>query len=178
MKSLFIIIFTSIGFLTFGQKNNSDQTTNKLNSITQIELDVLYYRALNKRFDLILTSGWHYVEMTENTKRIPDLNASERFKFLTKKELIKLSTKKKKAISLIRLNHKIVSKDTIDINFGNVSFTVKRGIFINHGIYFTQTNFSLVCGGTNGYQSDIRFVFDPKRKQWNMLTNRFVATTK
>lgn len=164
--------------MTFGQENKLDLNENRLNSIKQIELDSLYVKALNNRFDLILQSGWHYVEMNEYGKRISEMNVSDRFKFLNNKELINLSINEKKTVRIIRMNHKTIAKDTVDITFGDVSVTAKRGIFFYIGITFKKVDFSVGCGGTNGYQPDIRFVYDRKEKRWNIIENRFVTTTE
>ena len=169
---------TLIGFITFGQENKLDQNENRLNSIEPTELDSLYVRALNSRFDLTLSSGWNYVEMNNYGKRIADLNVSDRYKFLSNEELIDLSIKEKKTINIIRLTHKIIAKDTIDIIFGDVTVTAKRGIFFYRGIKFKKAEFSVGCRGTNGYQPDIRFVYDEKEKKWNILTNRFITTAE
>jgi len=178
MKKTFVIILTLIGILSFGQENKLDRNGNGLNSIEPNELDSLYVRALNSRIDLILGSGWSYVEMSGYGKRIAELDVSDRIKFLTNEELIDLSIKKKKTINIIRLNHKIIAKDTIDIIFGDVSVTAKRGIFFQRGIRFKKAEFSVGCRGTNGYQPDIRFVFDRKENRWNIIKNRFIITTE
>ena len=178
MKKTFAIILTLIGIITFGQENKLNLNENGLNSIELTELDSLYVKALNSRFDLILQSGWHYVEMNEYGKRISEMNVSDRFKFLNNEELINLSIKEKKTVRIIRLNHKTITKDTVDINFGDVSVTAKRGIFFYHGIRFKKADFSVGCGGTHGYQPDIRFVYDRKEKRWNSIENRFVTTAE
>lgn len=147
------------------------------NSLETTELDSLYVRALNSRIDLILGSGWKYVEQDEYGKRIKDLDVSDRYKFLTNKELIDLSIKKKKIISIIRVVHRTISKDTIDINFGIVNISAKRGIFFSRGIKFKKAEFSINCGGTNGYQPDIRFVFNEKNG-WEIISNRYITTTE
>jgi len=169
---------TLIGFLSFGQENTLDRNNNGLNSIEPAELDSLYVKALNNRFDLILQSGWHYVEMNEYGKRISEMNVSDRFKFLNNEELINLSIKEKKTIRIIRLNHKTIAKDTVDIIFGDISVTAKRGIFFHRGIRFKKADFSVGCGGTNGYQPDIRFVYDQEGKRWNIIENRFITTAE
>ncbi len=99
-------------------------------------------------------------------------------KFLANRELIKLSLKKRKSIGIIRMSHKIVAKDTIDINFGTILLTAKRGLFFNHGIRFKKATFLAVCRGTNGYQPDMRFVFNQKENRWDILTNQFITETK
>ena len=175
MRKAFVVILSLIGILSFGQENRLDRNENGLNSIEPTELDSLYVRALNSRLDIILGSGWNYVEMSGYGKRIAELKVSDRIKFLTNEELIDLSIKKKKTINIIRLNHKIVEKDTIDIIFGDVSVTAKKGIFFQRGIRFKKAEFLVGCRGTNGYQPDIRFVFDRKENKWNLIKNRFIT---
>ncbi len=169
----FVIILTLTGFLSFGQDIKLESRNNISDPINEAELDSLYIRALNNRFDLILQSGLKYVEMNTPGKRISKSSASKYFKFLTDDELIDLSIKEKKTIHILRLGHKIIAKDTVDINFGNVSVTAKRGIFLKHGIHFKKANFSLACGGTKDYQPDMRFVFNRKQKRWDLKINRF-----
>tara|TARA_R110002051_G_scaffold307680_2_gene378847 strand:- start:10 stop:519 length:510 start_codon:yes stop_codon:yes gene_type:complete len=156
----------------------SSTVSGQNNSIEPSELDSLYVQALNSRIDVILGSGWNYVELNEYGKRIKNLDVSYRYKFLTNKELVDLSIQKKKTINVYRVLHKIISKDTIDINFGIVNVTAKRGIFFSRGIKFKKAEFSLSCGGTNGYQPDIRFVFNEKKKSWEILNNRYVTTSE
>lgn len=154
----------------------SSSVNGQNNPIKSTELDSLYVRALNSRIDLLLSSGWKYIELNEYGNRIKSLNVSDRFKFLTNDELIDLSIKKNKTINIISLNHKKVAKDTIDIVFGDISINAKRGIFFKRGIQFKKAEFSVGCRGTNGYQSDIRFVYNRNENKWNILTNRFVSS--
>ena len=99
LRKAFVIILTLIGIVSFGQENKLDQNENGMNSIEPNELDSLYVRALNSRIDLILGSGWNYVEMSGYGKRIAELDVSDRIKFLTNEELIDLSIKKKKRLT-------------------------------------------------------------------------------
>jgi hypothetical protein len=173
------ITFTIIAFLTLSFGFCQNRELNGASTLISSKvLDSLYVVALNNRFDLILSSGWHYVEMNEFGSRIKDLNVSDRFKFLTNEELIDLSIKKKKSISILRVGHKIVAKDTIDINFGNVTLLGKRKIHFFKGLRFKKGYFSISCGGTEGYKPDIRFVFDKKRNSWKIESNKFVKVTE
>lgn len=164
---------TLIGFLSFGQENKLDQNNDGLNSIEPTELDSIYVKALNSRFLLLLSSGWKYVELNEYGQRIYKMNVSDRYKFLTDEELIDLSIKKKKSIRIIRLTHKIVAADTVDINFGEVNLTAKRKIHFNNGLKFRKAEFLLNCGGTGGYKPDMRFVFNREKKEWELISGRF-----
>ncbi len=169
MRLFNIILFLILASLSVNGQNNSIEST---------KLDSLYVRALNSRIDLLLSSGWNYIELNEYGNRIKSLNVSDRYKFLTNAELIDLSIKKKKTINVIRVLHKIVAKDTIDINFGLVNVTAKRKIHFNNGLKFKKAEFTIGCGGTNGYQPDIRFVFNEKNKAWNIISNQYVVTSK
>ena len=171
MRITFIIILTLIGFLSFGQEN-------ELNSIEKSELDSIYVKALNSRFDLLLSSGWKYIELNESGKRISKLNVSERYKFLSNEELIDLSIKEKKSIRVLRLTHKIIGIDTVDVNFGIVNVTGKRKIHFNNGLKFKKADFSLECGGTNGYVPDMRFVLDRKENNWKIIEGKYKIPTE
>jgi hypothetical protein len=166
LRKAFVIILTFIGFLSFGQET-------ELNAIEKSELDSIYVRALNSRFDLLLSSGWKYIELNENGQRISKLNVSERYKFLTNEELIDLSIKEKKTIRILRLTHKMIGTDTVDVNFGIVNVTGKRKIHFNNGLKFKKADFALDCGGTNGYVPDMRFVFDRKKNNWELKDGKY-----
>ncbi|WAC02951.1 hypothetical protein N7U66_04800 [Lacinutrix neustonica] len=162
---------TFIEFLSFGQEM-------ELNSIKPSELDSIYVQALNSRFDLLLSSGWKYIELNQNGKRISKMNVSERYKFLTIEELIDLSVKEKKTIRALRLTHKKIGTDTVDVNFGIVNVTGKRKMHFNNGLKFKKADFALDCGGTNGYVSDMRFVFDRKKNYWELIDEKYKITTE
>ena len=157
---------TFIGFLSFGQET-------ELNSIEKSEIDSIYVKALNSNFVLLLSSGWKYIELNENGKRISNLNVSDRYKFLTNEELIDLSIKQRKTIKIYRLTHKIIGIDTVDVNFGIVNVTGKRKIHFNNGLKFKKADFALDCGGTNGYVPDMRFVFDRKKNNWELIDGKY-----
>jgi len=70
LKTRLTIILTLIGFLTFAQENKLDVSKNKSYEIEAETLDSLYVRALNNRFDLILQSGWQYVEIVAFPKNV------------------------------------------------------------------------------------------------------------
>jgi hypothetical protein len=62
LKTTLTIILILIGFLTFGQENKLDEDRKLVNKIEPDLLDSLYVKALNNRIDLLLQSGWQYVE--------------------------------------------------------------------------------------------------------------------
>ena len=176
LRTTLTIILTLIGLLTFGQENKLDEDGKLVFEIKPEILDSLYVKALNNRIDLLLQSDWHYVEMNEYGSRIKNLNVPERFKFLTTDELIDLSIKEKRTINVLRVVHNVISKDTIDINFGYIRFKGKRKLHFYKGIRFKKAEITVSCGGTNGYQPDIRFVFDNITNEWKIIKNRFIKT--
>ena len=157
--------------MSFGQET-------ELNSIEKSEIDSIYVKALNSNFVLLLSSGWKYIELNENGKRISNLNVSDRYKFLTNEELIDLSIKQRKTIKIYRLTHKIIGIDTVDVNFGIVNVTGKRKIHFNNGLKFKKADFALDCGGTNGYEPDMRFVFDRKKNNCELIDGKYKIPTE
>jgi hypothetical protein len=155
--------------LTFGQENKLAENEKIAFKIEPETLDSLYVKALNNSFDLLLQSGWQYVEMNEYGSRIKNLNVLDRYKFLTTDELIDLSIKEKKTINVLRVVHNVISKDTVDINFGYLGFKGKRKLHFYKGIRFKKAEITVGCGGTNGYQPDIRFVFDRLMNEWKTI---------
>jgi hypothetical protein len=151
--------------LTLAQESKLDVSKNKTYEIKAETLDSLYVRALNNRFDLILQSGWQYVEMNEFGSRIKNLNVSNRYKFLTTEELIDLSITEKRKIDVLRVVHNVISKDTVDINFGYIGY---------NGEKFDKVEITLSSNETRGYQPEIRFVFDSLSNKWRIIKNRFI----
>lgn len=167
MKYTFLIIaiFVSIGF----QNPNSYKS----------EIENLYLEALNQRFDLMLSSGYKYIELNEVTSEVKNrIPSNSIFKFLTNEELIRVAIKKKRDLKIYRMTHKEISKDTLDINFSHLSLTAKRKIHWNKGLKFIKAEYKLSCGGTNGYEPDFRFVKDVESNTWKMIKNKFIMKEK
>ena len=144
-----------------------------LNNQKQIDkqtLDSIYIKALNSRFDLQLSSGQKFIEPNEQTERIKhNFDHNSVYNFLSADELFDYAYKHGKTLKLYRVTHKQISKDTIDINFGDLSLSVKKGVFFKNGLHFREANYSLACGGTNGYIPDFRFVYDKEKNIWKII---------
>jgi hypothetical protein len=133
-------------------------------------LDSIYIKALNSRFDLQLSSGQKFIEPNEQTERIKNnFDHNSVYNFLSADELFDYAYKHGKTLKLYRVTHKQISKDTIDINFGDLSLSVKKGVFFKNGLHFREANYSLACGGTNGYIPDFRFVYDKEKNIWKII---------
>ncbi len=129
-------------------------------------LDSLYLRALKLRVDLLLSSGYKYFEINKNTDRIKEQSISSNYIFVTTEDLIKLSKNKKEGIEVYRMSHKLISSDTVDINFS---------LFTAHS-KGTDLYCALHCGGTIGYHPDIRFALRKNDQVWEVIENRFSSS--
>ncbi len=132
-------------------------------------LDSIYIKALNHRFDLLLSSGTKFIEPNEQTERIKGNFENSVYAFFNSDELFDYTYKHGKSLRLYRITHKQISKDTIDINFGDLSLSVKKGVFFKNGLHFREANYSIACGGTNGYLPDFRFAYDREKNIWTII---------
>jgi hypothetical protein len=140
-------------------------------------LDSIYIKALNSRFDLQLSSGQKFIEPNEQTERIKNnFDHNNVYNFLSADELFDYAYKHGKTLKLYRVTHKQISKDTIDINFGDLSLSVKKGVFFKNGLHFREANYSLACGGTNGYIPDFRFAYDKEKNIWKIIGGSYKLT--
>jgi len=147
---------------------------NNQEQIDKQTLDSIYLKALNSRIDLQLSSGWKFIEPSEQTERIKNnFDQNSVYKFLSADELFDYAYKHGKSLKLYRVTHKQISKDTIDINFGDLALKVEKGIFLKNGLHFREANYSIACGGTNGYMPDYRFVYDKQTKTWRIIGGRY-----
>ena len=155
--------FKQISTLLETIPNNQEQ-------IDKQTLDSIYLKALNSRIDLQLSSGWKFIEPNEQIDRIKNnFDHNSVYKFLSADELFDYAYKHGKSLKLYRVTHKQISNDTIDINFGYLALKVKKGIFFKNGLHFREANYSIACGGTNGYIPDFRFVYDKETNNWKII---------
>ena len=143
-------------------------------SASQKDLDILYTQALNSDIAAILSSGWKYIYPDENGVRIKKLNVADRYKFLSFNELKDLSIKRKKTIVLRRVWHKIIDKDTIDINIEFIKYTAIRKIHFNNGLKFKKVEIEKVEDSTKDYEPDFRFSYNSETETWEMIFNRLL----
>jgi hypothetical protein len=127
------------------------------------ELDSLYLRALGLRWDLLRSPQYKYFEINSNTERIKDLSISPIFKFVSIPELNELSKNKKRGIDVYRMDHKVISADTIDISLYILTAYSKEDVFIC----------VVKGGGTLGYHTDIKFALRKEDSTWEVIENRF-----
>ncbi len=140
--------------------------------IDSLILDSLYIKALNSRFDLLLSSGIKFIEPNEQTERIKNNFKNSVYGFYSSDEIFDYAYKHGKSLRLYRINYQQISKDTIDINFGSLTLEVKKGIFFKYGLHFRKANYFLDCGGTKGYIPDFRFAYDKEKDEWNIVNGR------
>jgi len=162
--------FKQISLLLETIPNNQEQ-------IDKQTLDSIYIKALNSRFDLQLSSGQKFIEPNEQTERIKNnFDHNSVYNFLSADELFDYAYKHGKTLKLYRVTHKQISRDTIDINFGDLSLSVKKGVFFKNGLHFREANYSIACGGTNGYIPDFRFAYDKEKNIWKIIGGSYKLT--
>jgi len=162
--------FKQISLLLETIPNNQEQ-------IDKQTLDSIYVKALNSRFDLQLSSGQKFIEPNEQTERIKNnFDHNSVYNFLSADELFDYAYKHGKTLKLYRVTHKQISRDTIDINFGDLSLSVKKGVFFKNGLHFREANYSIACGGTNGYIPDFRFAYDKEKNIWKIIGGSYKLT--
>jgi hypothetical protein len=144
--------------------------------IDKLTLDSIYIKSLNSRFDFLLSSGTKFIEPNEQSERIKNKFNHSVYGFFNSDELFEYAYKHGKTLRLYRITHKQISKDTIDINFSDLTLRVKKGIFLKNGLHFRESNYSLDCGGTNGYIPDFRFVYDTKNSTWKIIGGKYKLT--
>ncbi len=146
------------------------------NAQTQGEvIDSLITKSLNSRFDLLLSSGIKYIEPNEYVLKVKG-KISYPYKLLVGNELFnKAYDQKNHSLELIRVIPKIISKDTIDINFGQVFLKIKKGLYFKPILHFKKAMFSISCGGTNGYQPDFRYVYDLNNRCWKNISEKYAV---
>ena len=139
----------------------------QVDSIKQRELDSLYIRTIRSQLGLVLSSGDKYFEITNETERIKDKVGISTFIFMTHKELIDRSLRERKSLTVNYMTHKIISKDTVDINIRYKTLTAKRCIHFNHGLKTRKVRIGFPCGGTDGYVPTARFAYNFATKTWD-----------
>ena len=145
--------------------------------VTENTIDSLIVKSLMSRLDFVLSSGIKYIEPNEYGLRIKN-KVRMPFVILEKDKLFETAYKSnKKNLTIYRIVPEIISKDTIDVNIGEISLTAKKGLFFRPHLHFKKMNYLIPCGGTNGYQPDFRFVFNSKNKKWENISEKYKIKT-
>lgn len=163
---LTILLFLPLSITTLAQSEK----------ISQSELDSLYLKTIQSRYFFLLNVTI-YVEINQFTERLRSIKGLDYLAFMTNEQLIKESLKSKKQLDVIRLVHRHISSDTIDINIGYLKVKAKRALTFNQGLKFTKADFQLSCGGTNGYVPTCRFYYDSELDKWIKLENEELKGT-
>ena len=107
MKVLIQIIFLSIYFSNFAQVDETSQN-----------LKELYKQTLNDNSDYILSFDWKYLITDIDNVELKQIKKYEDITFLKYENLKEyLINNKISILNYLEFTHKIISKDTIDINF-------------------------------------------------------------
>jgi hypothetical protein len=136
--------------------------------LSQNDIDSLYIKALSERLDWQLSSGYKYVDVNEKSKFPKAIFESGMIKIRTQNELIDISRKERKELTIYTLDVAIISSDTVDINFGEYQLKSlkpksKKGPF---------AEISECKCASKPYIPDIRFVYIDNR--WKIIKSKFI----
>jgi hypothetical protein len=160
MKKCFKILFITAGMLFSGNSRGQEV-------LMQKDVDTLYIKALNQRLDWALSSEYKYINLEDQSSALQKMFHLTPLKLLREEELIEISRKLKREIIVHTLDYKIISKDTVDVNFGQYKLKGLRQKGKNSPLAeITECN----CG-LKAYDPDIRFLF--RDEHWTILKSKF-----
>ncbi len=136
--------------------------------LKQADIDTLYVKALEQRFDWMLSSGYKYIDIENQSVAPQKVFRNNMIKILSQNEIIEISRKEKKEFTVYRMSYKIISKDTVDINFSEYKL---KGLKRNgKNSPLAEINERKCCD--RDYKPDIRFVL--KENKWQIIRSKFV----
>jgi hypothetical protein len=160
MKALFKIIFFLFAML-YAMTGSAQE------KLAQNDIDTLFVKALQQRMDWMFSSGYKYVDIDEQSDA-PQKIFKSPIKVLSKNDIIDISHKEKKELTVYTMEYKIISTDTVDINFGDYNLKALRKKGKNSPLA-EITQFK--CGIEGDYEPDIRFVFI--NNKWKIIKSKF-----
>jgi hypothetical protein len=163
MKNNYKIIFFSLTLLfainCFGQEK-----------LGQNDIDTLYVKALQQRIDWTLSSGYKYLDIGNQTNAPQTIFAEGQIKILPQDEIIKISRKENKEFTVYTISYRIISPDTVDVNFGEYKL---KGLK-KKGKHSPLAEISECKCGVVNYKPDIRFVLI--NNKWKIIESKFIKT--
>ncbi|MEM0575822.1 hypothetical protein [Flavobacterium polysaccharolyticum] len=163
LKNNYKIIFFTLTFHfainCFGQEK-----------LSQNDIDTLYVKALQQRMDLALSSGYKYIDIDNQTNAPQTIFTEGQIKILNQDEIIKISRKENKEFTVYTISHRIISKDTVDINFGEYKLKGLKKKGENSPLAEIS---ECKCGVVN-YKPDVRFVLI--NNKWKIIESKFIKT--
>ena len=136
--------------------------------LKQGDIDTLYVKALQQRFDWMLSSGYKYVDIENQSDAPQKVFLNNMIKVLTQNEIIEISRKEKKEFTVYTMRYVIISNDTVDVNFSEYKLKGLKRKGKNSPL--AEINERKCCDGD--YQPDIRFVLTENR--WQIMRSKFV----
>jgi hypothetical protein len=152
-------------FLISQNKGNTELTQNSG------LLNKLYRKALTESSNYLNSFGWNYILAEVSNENLKKTDSFKDYTFLDSNTVKNyLIENKLKAINCIELSHKIISKDTIDINWKLRSIVLGKKKRKNRKSRSDKFNlFFSGCGLTLGYKPNCRFFFDKQKNDWVRL---------
>lgn len=137
-------------------------------SLRQADIDTLYVKAIQQRTDWSLSSGTTYLDVDNQTNAPQLLFAEGPIKVLPQSEIIKISRKEKKEFTVYTLAYRIISQDTVDVNFSEYKLKGLKKKGKNSPLAEIS---ECTCGVIN-YKPDIRFVLIDNK--WEVISSKFI----
>lgn len=138
-------------------------------TLPQNVIDTIYIKALQQRMDLQLSSSYYYFDL-ENQSFAPQKVFSEcQIKILRQNEIMEISRIQKKELIVYTMKYHIISKDTVDVNFGEYQLKGLKKKGKNSPL--AEIN-ECKCKSVNNYEPDVRFVFS--NDKWVVIKSKFI----
>ena len=135
--------------------------------LKQNDIDTLYVKALEQRFDWMLSSGYKYVDIQSQSDAPQKVFLNNMIKVLSQNEITEISRKEKKEFKVYTMSYRIISNDTVDVNFSEYKLKgLKR-----KGKNSPLAEISECNCGVEVYQPDFRFVLTENR--WQIIMSKF-----
>ncbi len=136
--------------------------------LKQSDIDTLYVKALRQRVDWMLSSGYKYVDIENQSDAPKKLFLNNTIKVLPQNEIIEISRKEKKEFTVYKMSYVVVSNDTVDVNFSEYKLKGLKRRGKNSPL--AEISERKCCDGD--YQPDIRFVLAENR--WQIIRSKFL----
>ncbi|MCL9807522.1 hypothetical protein NAT51_18495 [Flavobacterium amniphilum] len=137
--------------------------------LSQNDIDSLYVKALTERIDWQLSSGYKYVDLEDQTNIPENKFQNGMIKILPRNQIISISRKQGKELTVYTLDYSIISKDTVDINFHQYYLKGLKTKNKKSPLAIISENKCRQPG--TSYIPDIRFALVDKR--WKIIQSKF-----
>jgi len=138
-------------------------------TLPQNVIDTLYIKALRERVDLQLSGGYKYFDLQNQSIATQNLFVAGQIKILSQNEIIEISRKLRKELTVYTMEYYFVNKETVDINFGEYRL---KGLKKKSKDSPLAEISECKCKSVNSYEPDIRFALIENK--WIIVKSKFI----